>query len=88
MQRLQALAFIVGAPRGLPVDGDQVVTIGPQRCDPALETPPKEPRIDAVHEIAQPALAGNAEVKFREAAQKGEMALAPGGDLIEIVTRT
>ena len=31
MQRLQALAFIVGAPRGLPVDGDEVVTIGPQR---------------------------------------------------------
>ena len=43
MQRLQALAFIVGAPRGLAVDGDEVVTIGPQRCDPALETPPKEP---------------------------------------------
>src|SRR5208283_4152175 len=88
MQRLQPLAFIVGAPRGLAVDGDEVVTTRPERRDPALETTPEQDRVDAVDEIAQPALAGNAEMEVREAAQKSQMAFAPGGDLIEIIART
>jgi hypothetical protein len=64
------------------------MAIRPERRNPALETTPEQDRIDAVYEVAQPALAGNAEVEFREAAQKGEMALAPGGDLVEIIART
>ena len=47
---------------------------GHERRDPALETAPEQDRIDAVDQIAQPALAGNAEMELREAAQKGEMA--------------
>jgi hypothetical protein len=88
MQRLQPLAFVVGAPRCLAVDGDEIMAIRPERRNPALETTPEQDRIDAVDEVAQPALAGNAEVEFREAAQKGEMAFAPGGDLVEIIATT
>jgi len=68
MQRLQPLAFVARAPRGLAVDGDEIVASRPKRRDPALETPPEHERIDAVDEIAQPTLARNAEMEFREAA--------------------
>jgi len=51
MQRLQALTFVVGAPRGLAVDGDEVVAIGPERRDPALKTAPEQEGIDTVYEI-------------------------------------
>ena len=88
VQRLQPLAFVVGASRGLAVDGDEVVAIRPERRNPALETTPEQDWIDAVDEVAQPALAGNAEVEFREAARKGEVAFAAGGDLVEIIART
>ena len=88
MQGLQALALVVGAARGLAVNGDEVVAIGPERRDPALEAPPEKNWINAVDEVAQPALAGNAEMEVAEAAQKGEMALTPGDDLVKIIART
>ena len=88
MQRFQPLAFVVGAPRGLAVDGDEVVAIRPERGDPALKTTPEQDRIDTVYEIAQPALAGDAEMEIRKAAQKSKMTVPLRGDLVEIVART
>jgi IS5 family transposase len=59
----------VGAPGGLAVDGNEIVAVWPQRGDPALEAASEQERVDAVDEGAQPALAGDAVVEGREAAQ-------------------
>jgi len=68
----------VGAPGGLAVDGNEIVAVWPQRGDPALEAASEQERVDAVDEGAQPALAGDAVVEGREAAQNGEVVRAPG----------
>jgi len=75
MQGFETLATVVGAPRRLAVDGDEVVAIRPERGDPAFETAAEENGVDAVDEGSQPALAGNAEVKLRKTPQKTEMVL-------------
>ncbi len=85
MQRLQPFAFVVGAARGLAVDGDELVPTRPQRRDPALETTPEGQGIDPIDQCAQPALAGNAVMERREPSQKIEMMFAPGDDVVEIV---
>ena len=85
MQGLEPLALVVGAARGLAVDGDEVVPARPQRRDPAVETAPEQDRIDPVDQVAQPAFAGNSMMERREPPQKIEMMLAPGDDVVEIV---
>ena len=83
VQRLQSLAFVVRAPRGLAVDGDEVVAAGPECSDPAFETSPEENGIDAVDKRAQPAFAGNAEMECREAPQKIQMMRAPPNQSVQ-----
>ena len=61
------------------------MAVWPQRGDPALEAASEQERVDAVDEGAQPALAGDAVVEGREAAQNGEVVRAPGNDVVEVV---
>ena len=46
MQGFEPLALVVGAPRRLAVDGDEVVPTRPERRDPALEAASEQDRID------------------------------------------
>src|SRR5208283_3232879 len=85
VQGFQPLALVMGATRRLAVDGDEVVTLRPQRSRPTFKTPRKQRRIDTVEESANPTRAGNAEVKRTEAPQKIQMMLAPQDDVVEIV---
>jgi len=80
--------MIVGAARGLAVDGDELVAVGPHRRDPILEAAPEQNRIDPVDQAAQPALARNAVMVRREPPQEVEVILAPGDDVVEIVARS
>src|SRR5277367_1792934 len=84
VQRLQSLAFVVGPARGLAVDGDEIVSARPNRMDPVLETTRECQRIDAVHQRAKPAFAGDSMMKRREHSQKDDMMLAPGDDFVEM----
>jgi hypothetical protein len=72
-------------PRRLAVDRDKVDRIGPPLGHPGGEAGREEFRVDPVHHDPQPVLAGHAPVIGLEAAQKGEMRLAPGGDLVVVV---
>ena len=65
----------MGAPRGLAVNGDEVVLIRPKRHDPALETGAKQHGIDPVHQRAHPADARDAVVERRKPAQVVEVEL-------------
>lgn len=96
VRRLQPFAFGVRAARGLAVNGDEVVPLGPKRLDPALETAPEGQGIDAIDhrwrsiatarsQRARPALAGNAVMERREFSQKIQRMFAPSGGLVEIV---
>jgi len=85
VQGSEPFALVVGAPRCLAVDGDEVVPVRPQRRDPAVEAAAEQHRVDPVDQGAQPALAGDAVMELREAPQEIEMVLAPGGDVVEIV---
>ena len=87
VQRLDPLSAIVGAPRGLAVDGNEVVAVRPLGCHPALEAAGEQGRIDAIDQAAQPALAGNAVMERGKAPQELEMVSAPCDDLVEIVAR-
>jgi hypothetical protein len=77
----------MGSARRLAVDGDEIVPPRPQRRDPALEAAAKQGRIDPVHEAPQPALAWNAVMEVRKLPQKMQVMLAPGNDIVEVVTR-
>src|SRR5208283_5833799 len=79
-------ALIVGSARGFAVDRDELVPVRPERGDPAVETAAEQDRVDPVDEGAHPALAGDAVMEFRKAPQKAEMVLAPGDDVVEVVT--
>jgi hypothetical protein len=68
------------------VNGDEVVPSKPKRFDPALETAPEKHGTDAIDQCVQPALAGNAVMKWRELSQKLQVMFVPGDDLVEIVT--
>ena len=46
---------------------------------------PEQLGIDAVHDAAQPIGAGNTEMEFGKATQKGEVRLAPIDDVVVIV---
>ena len=76
---------VLGAPRRLAVDGDEVVPIRPQRRYPTLETASEQDRIDPVDEFAQPTLTRNAIMKLRKPAQEIEVMPAPGANLVEII---
>jgi len=81
------LLFVVGAPRRLAVDRDQVMPARPQRLDPALEAAPERHRIDPVDQRAQPTLARDAEMEWCEPPQNLQVVLPPGGDLVKIIAR-
>jgi hypothetical protein len=85
MEGFEPLAHVVGAARGLTVDGDQIVPVGPERRNPAFETASEQHRSDAIDQRPQPASARDAEMKRREP-QKIQMMLAPCDDVVEIVT--
>jgi hypothetical protein len=85
VQGFQPLAMIVGAARGLAVDGDELMPPRPERGDPALKAAREQGRINAVYQVPQPARAGNAVVEIGELPQKVEMMLAPFDDVLEIV---
>ena len=87
MQGFEPFAVVVGAPRRLAVDSDEVVPVRPQRRHPAVEAASEQDRIDPIDEHAHPALARNAVMEFREPAQEIEMVLAPGDNVVEIVAR-
>lgn len=55
VQGFEPLAMIVGAARGLAVDGDDVMPARPELGDPALKAACEQGGIDAVHQVAQPA---------------------------------
>jgi hypothetical protein len=85
MQGFEPLARVVGSARCLAVDGDEFVPVRPDLRGPAIEAVAEQERVDPVDEGAQPALAGNAEVEFGKPPQEGQMVLALGDDVVEIV---
>src|SRR6266704_5952254 len=85
MQGFEPFAPVVGSARRFAVDRDELVPPRPERRDPAVETAAEQGRVDPIDEGAQPALARNAVMELGEPAQKGEMVLAPGDDVVEIV---
>src|SRR3984893_13801354 len=86
VQGFEPLAAVVGAPRGLAVDGDEVVPVRPQRRHPTCKAASEQDRIDPIDQLAQPALARNTVMKLREPAQEIEVVPAPGTHVVEIVT--
>ena len=85
MQRRPACGAVVAAARGLAVDGDEGGSVRAQPACPGHEAVGEQVRVDAVQEDVEPTGAGNAVVIGQEATQEGEMALAPGGDVVEVV---
>jgi hypothetical protein len=66
MERLEALALVVGAARRLAVNGDQIMPAGPEFLDPALETAPEQQRIETVDQRPQPTGTPDPKMKWRE----------------------
>ena len=87
MESLDPLAPVVGAPRGLSVDGDEGVPVRPQRRHPILKAAAEQGRIDSIDEAAQPTLAGNPVMEFGKPTQKTETVFAPGDNVVEIIAR-
>ena len=85
VQRFKSLALIVCAARGLAVNGNEIMPVGPELLDPAFETLSEQNRVDAIDQALKPAHAGNAEMKLREPSQKIEMLLSPCHDVLEVV---
>src|SRR3954447_23495702 len=85
MQRLLARAPVMAAPRGLAVDGDQLGRVRPSLAHPTHEAGREHLRIHAVHQRAQPIRTGDALKIGQEAAQEGEMGLAPIHDVVGII---
>ena len=85
MQRLAILGFIVRAPRGLAVDGDDVGIVVAQAGDPVHEARFEQLRIERVDDIGQGVVARDIVAKQQIAAQKIEAFTAPLADLDEIV---
>jgi hypothetical protein len=85
VQGLEPLAMVVGAARRLSIDGDEIVPIRPDGGDPAIEAALEQDRIDAVHQVAQPARTRNAMMEIGKPPQEIEMMLAPSDDVVEII---
>ena len=60
----------------------------PYLGDPGLETAGEQGRIDPVQQVAQPARARHAVMEVAEAPEEIQMVLAPGDDIVEVVTRS
>src|SRR3977135_924922 len=65
MQGLEPFATVVGAPRRLAIDGDEVVLARPQRGNPAIEAVAEQHWIDAIEHAAQAAPAAEAAIARR-----------------------
>jgi hypothetical protein len=87
MQRGLARGPVVAAPRGLTVQRDELRRILAQRARPGHEAGREQLGVDAVHQDIEPTPAGQAMVKRQKTAQKVQMSLAPGGNVIEIIAR-
>ena len=85
VQRFEPFARIVGAPRSLAVDGNQIVPVGSKAPQSSFRNRSEQDRVDAVDQCSQPAHAWD--TKRRESSQKIQMMLAPGDDVIEIIPR-
>jgi hypothetical protein len=85
VQGLEPLAAVMGAACGLSIDGDELVPVRPESGDPAVEAALEQGRIDAVHQVAQPACAGDTVVELGETPEEVEMVFAPFDDVIEII---
>jgi hypothetical protein len=57
-----------------------------KRRDPARKAAPTQGWIDPFDEAAQPALVRNAVMEVRELPQKFQVMLAPGDDIVKIIT--
>ena len=86
MQGFEAFALVVGSARSFAIDGNELVAVRPERCDPAFETTTKQDGVDPVEESAHPALTGDAVMELAKASQKIDMVFAPSHDIVEIVT--
>src|SRR5208337_134107 len=85
MERGLSRGTVMASARGLAVEGDKGRRVRPKLARPAHEAARKQLWIDAVHKDVQPARPGNAVVIGQKAAQKRQMVLAPGGNIVEIV---
>jgi hypothetical protein len=87
MEGFKALALIVGAARGLAIDGNEIVAIGPGLLDPGFETASEQDQANSIDQCLKPTHAGDAEMKLREPTQKIETMFAPCNDVFELVAR-
>jgi len=87
MQRCFASGAVVAATRRLAVESDEGGRVVAQLAGPIHEAGREQRGIETVHQDVEPAPAGHAVVKGQKTAQKIEMRLAPGGDVIEIIAR-
>jgi hypothetical protein len=88
MEGFEPLTPVVGVARRLAVDGNELMPVWPQCHNPIFKAAAEQGWIDPIDEAAHPALAGYPMVKLREPPQEGEMVLAPGDDIVEIVARS
>jgi hypothetical protein len=56
--RFKSLALIVCAARGLAVDGNEIVPVGPELLDPTFEKPSEQNRVDAIDQAQASARRG------------------------------
>lgn len=75
----------MGSPGGFAVDGDKIISAGPHGRNKGLEATGKQGRIDLVHQIAQPAGAGDTIVEVVEPPEENQVVIAPRHDLLEII---
>jgi len=86
VQRVSAPGVVVAAPHALAVDGHKVGAIGKGLLDPGQKAGGEQRPIHPVHQRRHPVGAGNAMVVGREATQEVQVRLAPGDDVLVVVT--
>ena len=76
---------VVATARGLAVDGDEGGPLRPALPHPGGKGGGEEPRVDAVHQDGEPALAGDAVGVGQVPAEEVEVRGPPGGDVLVVV---
>ncbi|MBV8852832.1 MAG: hypothetical protein JOY91_05500 [Sinobacteraceae bacterium] len=82
VERRRTRGPVMAAARGFAVNGEPVGTIRPALAHPGGADGLEQRRMDPVHQDGQPAPAGHTR---RGAAQKVQVCLAPGGDMVIVV---
>ncbi len=85
MQGIAALPPVVAAPRGLPIDGDDVGVIVAQAADPGQEAGFEQLRVQGCEHVAQRIVARDAAFVAVEAPEKPQMLRPPQRGLDEVV---